>query len=186
MSSLTHRKTLAALIALTIPLAACGSSSPNSGSGGGGTTADPATTQKNHETALKFASCMRSHGVPNFPDPGSNGGGGMLVQSTNGYTKVNGVSVNGPAFQSAMQACHSYLPNGGHPRTLSAARRNQMLAFSRCMRAHGLPNFPDPTFHGSHAGGIQFQSGSGIDPNSPAFKHAQAACGAPFGKVATP
>jgi hypothetical protein len=57
-----------------------------------------------------------------------------------------------------------------------------MLAFSRCMRAHGITNFPDPTFGGG-GGQLRIDKPSGIDPNSPAFQAAQKACGAPFGKV---
>ena len=89
---------------------------------------------------------------------------------------VNGVSVNAPAFQSAMQACRSKLPNGGHPPPLSAARKQAMLKFSQCMRAHGLANFPDPTFGSNGRLGLLFHASSGLDPNSQAFKQAQAAC----------
>ncbi len=90
------------------------------------------------------------------------------------------MSVNGPAFQAALQTCHSNLPNGGQPGQLSASRRNQALTFSECMRKHGVTNFPDPTFS---SGGAQLHltPSSGIDPNSPAFKSAQAACGGPLG-----
>jgi hypothetical protein len=178
MPSLTARRATAALIAATLPLAACGSS----GSNGSGTNASASAAPGNYSQSLQFASCMRSHGVPNFPDPKANGHGGMLIQSTPGSTKVNGVTVNGPGFQSAMQACRSKLPNGGKPTPLSASRRNQMLGFSRCMRAHGISGFPDPSFGG---GGVQLQLSrtSGIDPRSPAFQAAQRACGAPLGKV---
>jgi hypothetical protein len=177
---MTSRRGLAALIALSLPLAACGSSkSPSANAGNGGTTANPA----DYTRALKFTSCMRSHGVPNLPDPKSNGSGGLFVQKSPGGMSVNGVSVNGPAFQSAMQACKSYLPNGGHPKPLSEARRNQMLAFSRCMRAHGMIGFPDPTF--GSGGGVQIRipNTPAINPQSPTFQAAQKACGAPFGKV---
>jgi hypothetical protein len=46
------------------------------------------------------------------------------------------------------------------------------LAFAGCMRAHGLPNFPDP----KAGGGFLFHTGAGADPSSPAFKAAQAKC----------
>jgi hypothetical protein len=122
---------------------------------------------------------MRSHGVPNFPDPGTNGSGGLLVQKRVGSgasLTVNGVSVSSPAFQAAMQSCRSYLPNGGHPPPLSASRRAALLAFSQCMRDHGITNFPDPTFENG-GGGLRFGPGSGIDPSSPTFRAAQRACG---------
>jgi hypothetical protein len=42
------------------------------------------------------------------------------------------------------------------------------------MRSHGLPNFPDPQFS---SGGMSIRiRGNAIDPNSPIFKSAQAAC----------
>jgi hypothetical protein len=81
-----------------------------------------------------------------------------------------------------MQTCRSKLPNGGNPGPPSQSQRRQALAFSQCMRAHGVPNFPDPDFSGN---GIRIHvgSGSGLDPNSPAFKSAQQACGSLIGKA---
>ncbi|HUA50425.1 MAG TPA: hypothetical protein VMA77_34660 [Solirubrobacteraceae bacterium] len=173
------------LLAAALGVAACGSSSPSStatnSSGGqtssGGQSSDASTTK-----GLEFASCMRSHGVPNFPDP-TNGQIHLQVQRTPSSTSVNGVEVNGPAFQSAMTACKSYLPNGGTPSASQTAKiKAQALAMSRCMRSHGVPNFPDPKFRSGPNGGVGIQlGGSGIDPNSPAFQAAQKDCGSIFG-----
>ena len=49
---------------------------------------------------LRFVSCMRSNGVPNFPDP------------QNGRFTITGVDPNSPQFQQAMQACRKLLPGG--------------------------------------------------------------------------
>ena len=46
------------------------------------------------------------------------------------------------------------------------------LKYARCMRADGVPKFPDP----AAGGGFLFQAGSEIDPSSPVFKTAQAKC----------
>lgn len=46
------------------------------------------------------------------------------------------------------------------------------LVYARCMRAHGLPSFPDP----QPGGGFEFRAGGGVDPSSPVFKAAQAIC----------
>jgi hypothetical protein len=159
------RRTLA-LLAVALPLAACGSAANNA--------SNTSRSAFKGDSMLAFARCMRANGVPNFPDPS---GHGMQIQVRNGGTSVNGVAVNGPAFQAAMRACHSQLPNGGHPPALTASQRAQALRFSQCMRTHGVPNFPDPSFNG---GGIGLQ---GIDPNSPAFQAAQSACGSLFGKA---
>jgi hypothetical protein len=160
------------LLAAGIGLAACGSSASNA----------TATTARSGQ-ALAFARCMRSHGVPNFPDPTGGSLGLQLERSADGTTKVNGVAVNGPAFQSAMSSCRSYLPNGGHPSAAQTAKaKAQALAMSRCMRSHGVPNFPDPQFQSGPGGGFGIRlGGPGINPNSPAFQAAQKACGSIFG-----
>jgi hypothetical protein len=52
------------------------------------------------------------------------------------------------------------------------SRAHTAIAFSKCMREHGVTDFPDP---GGGGGGINL-AGTGINPNSPAFRSAQAAC----------
>jgi hypothetical protein len=54
---------------------------------------------------LKYAACMRSHGVPKFPDP--NAGGGITIDGG----KL-GVDPNGPVFKAADQACKKYMGGG--------------------------------------------------------------------------
>jgi hypothetical protein len=171
------RLTIILSLAVTvIPLAACGSSRPNTG----GATTSQGNPAADQAKALAFSRCMRSHGVTNFPDP-SGGKFGLQVQQTPNSTSVNGVEVNGPAFRSAMTACRSYLPNGGHPTAAQTAKaKAQALAMSRCMRSHGVPNFPDPQFQPGGGVGIRL-NGNGINPNSPAFQAAQKACGSIFG-----
>jgi hypothetical protein len=120
---------------------------------------------------MAFSSCMRSHGVPSFPDPSSQGA--ISISS------ASGIDPNSPQFQSAQGACQKLLPNGGAPSPAQQAQaRTRALAFSACMRSHGVPNFPDPTFSGN--GGISLRitaaSGGGLDPGSPVFESAQKAC----------
>jgi hypothetical protein len=116
---------------------------------------------------------MRVHGVPNFPDPVQSGNGrvGLQISAVPGK---GGLGLNSPAFQSAQQACKKLLPNGGNPPKLSAGEKQQFLKFAACMRTHGVPSFPDPTFSG---GGVRVQiGGPGVSPSSPAFKAAQQSC----------
>ncbi len=69
----------------------------------------------------------------------------------------------------------------------AAVAHSKGIPFANCMRAHGVPSFPDPSGGG---GGINLDR-TGINPNSPAFKSAQQACahltpaGAPGGMKAT-
>jgi hypothetical protein len=151
-------------------VAACGGASGQSG--GTGTSAKTASDQ-----ALKFASCMRSNGVPNFPDASAGGG----IQISPG----SGLNPQSPAFQAAQKACGKLLPGGGPgPRKPTRAQFVAALAFARCMRTHGLPHFPDPlaSFPGRSGPiislrGMMFQPGPGLDPQSPAFQQAASHCG---------
>ena len=52
--------------------------------------------------------------------------------------------------------------------------KSRTLAFSRCMRAHGITAFPDPNGQGNL--GVNAGPGTGLDPNSPQFKAANNAC----------
>ncbi len=168
------------MLAGAVPaLAACGSSNRNPAA-----SAAPKAAQ-----SIAFAKCMRSHGVPNFPDPTGNGGGGLAIQAsdTSGSRqslKVNGVSVNAPAFQSAMRACQSYFPHRKPSASQIAELKKNGVRFAACMRSHGVPNFPDPQFQTGPGGGIGVRiggPGSGINPRSPAFQSAQKACGSLIG-----
>ena len=191
-----HRvaRTAAALIllSLSIVLAGCGGKSaspgvanlgasttgtptPTQGSGGSATTGGAAASGgaalrlKGGPELAQFASCMRSHGEPNFPDP--NAQGVLSISSS------SGIDPSTPQFQSAQRACSKYLPNGGGPPSPAqqAKMQQQALRFSACMRSHGVPNFPDPQF-GNGKIGIRIGPGSGIDPRSPQFQAAQKAC----------
>jgi hypothetical protein len=126
-------------------------------------------------TALQFADCMRSHGVSQFPDPGSSAapafGPGSALKAS-------------PAFQSAESKCNKLVPGGGPSATAapaaSASDLHAALVWAQCLRKHGEPNFPDPSTSartGLFVRGIVFPVGSDFDPQAPAFKQAQAACG---------
>lgn len=118
----------------------------------------------------RFSVCMRSHGLPTFPDPNGQG----VIQLGSG----SGLDPRSPQFQAAQRACRKLLPNGGQPTPAQIAKAQKAaLAYSACMRTNGIKDFPDPTFSG---GAIQLRiggrPGSDLDPSSPLFQKAQAAC----------
>ena len=95
----------------------------------------PAATSPPEE-ALKFAGCMRSHGITDFPDPSS--GGGFVFHTSAGMTQS-------PQFQAAQKACQRYMPPGpGSGPAPSAEALAHMVKVSECMRRHGITDFPDP------------------------------------------
>jgi hypothetical protein len=160
-------------------VAACGGGSNHSGvaslSGSGHSNATTTTTlPKGTPTQLldEWASCMRQHGDPNQADPTIDSSGVIhIVMSGTGSTTLKG----GPNSNSP---CESYLHAasvglGGR----SAGQRpsySKLLKFSRCMRSHGIPDFPDPSSDGSLS--LQNHPGSDLDPHSSAFKSASTTC----------
>ena len=149
------------------------------GVGGSGSTASGAD-----RSLLAFARCMRANGVTNFPDPQPGGGARFSVPA--------GSSPAAPAFRAAQAKCQQLLPNGGHPgsgRTASAQTLAKLLRIARCMRRHGVPQFPDPrTSVQSTPGSVQVITDfdgaflmfpTTINLQAPAYKQALAACGAP-------
>jgi hypothetical protein len=142
-----------------------------SGCGGGSPAGD---SSRGDSGAAAYSACMRKHGVPNFPDPDSQGRIKITSGERNGQTF--GVDVNSPQFKKAQQICQKLQPNGGAPDKQEQAREQQsMLRFSRCMRSHGVPNFPDPTFTAD--GGIKMSMrGTDVKLNSPQFTAAKKAC----------
>jgi hypothetical protein len=140
---------------LALLMAACGGGSPASD------VAQP-------NGAVAFASCMRSHGVPNWPDPSSSG----VFDKSKLSSQQLGASSS--RVQAAQGACQHLLPNGGsgpNPAQVQFVKA-QSLAFSRCVRSHGLPNFPDPASDGR----IPDPASVGIDQGSPKFQAANQAC----------
>ena len=118
---------------------------------------------------------MRANGVPNFPDLRSNG---IRIEGTTGQTlSVNGVSVNGPAFLTARQKCERYTTHGQGNPTRNAQDAAGALQFARCMRSHGVPNFPDPKVIGNPSGNEQIYQPGIVLQQSPAFQAAAKDCG---------
>ena len=104
-------------------------------------------------SAVAYSACVRSHGVPHFPDPDSSG---QLPKAD-----AQHLGVSSSQLQAAQQACQRLLPNQGEvidagsisqcmmasdcPRALVRQVLNEERNFARCMRSHGVPNWPDPS-----------------------------------------
>lgn len=138
---------------------------------GGHQASSIAMSVGSYTAALEFAKCMRSHGVPDFPDPNSNG----TIQFGSG----SGANPGSPQFQKAQEACRKFLPNKGAPPSPAqqAKMMAQALQYSKCMRAHGITSFPDPqAVNGGIRIALRSGKGSNLNPNNPQFQAAQKAC----------
>ena len=178
-------------LAAAAMIAGCGSSSPTSSGSVGHATQAQAQDQLQKDL-VRFADCMRSHRVSGFPDPTAPGAAKEFVLS-----EIPGVDTQSPAFRSAHSACGHLLPsNGPNPQRAAEQVMTQLVQTSRCMRVHGVADFPDPTasppsnqagyFDVAGFGGPNSPPGAppvaylaipnSINPNSPATKHAATAC----------
>lgn len=140
-------------IGISLLAAACGGRSPSAPS--------PATAHAS--ASIAFARCMRTHGVPGFPDPDANG---AFPPFSTGVSKQVSSAAN--------DTCRHLLPREGAGDS-GAGGQQKKLAFAlkvaRCVRTHGYPTFPDP----SGAGGSPI-AGTGIDIRSQRFQAAETGC----------
>ena len=163
--------------ALVVLVAAC--SSPSS-AGGSPAAAGSATSS----SAVAYSHCMRSRGVPNFPDPPSSG----LVPKADPQE----LGVSSSRLQAAQRACqHLYPTNGGAlgaslrqceetgdcPQAMVQRVVSDMRLLARCMRSHGVPNWPDPTVDSEGRPDFNLLHVHGFDPNSPQINNKMRECG---------
>jgi hypothetical protein len=167
---------LAFLVAgAAIGLAACsGSSSPrvaslgkNSGHGSVSTTTEPARSPT--QLLDEWASCMRSHGDPGQVDPTLDAT--KVIQITLGAGYAGGIRGGNGACGTYLSAAQAAL-GGGTP--AASANDATALKFAQCMRANGVPTYPDPTGTGNQA--IHASSASDLNPANPAFQAASTLC----------
>jgi hypothetical protein len=142
-------RTAAAIIAtasLALLAAACSGSASSISTGGSSNARGSANSE-----LVAYSQCMRSDGVPNFPDPT----GGVLPK-----VSAQGLGVSSSQLQVAQGACQHLLPAtsgslsgsslqrcylaGVCPQALVQQALSAGREFAQCMRSHEVPNWPDP------------------------------------------
>jgi len=164
------------VLAVGVAVAACGGpSTPGVATGSRTTTAPSSSVGGSAQGTglLAYSSCMRSHGVPSFPDPSSSGE----------IPKQGVISAEGAVSTSQVTAADSHcahlLPAGGSlsgrpSQTITVQDQQYYLRAVACMRSHGITDFPDPVFSG---GRVSFSiAASGIDDRSTQFTRANQTC----------
>jgi hypothetical protein len=150
----------AALAMLAAIVAGCG----NSAAGSSGTDT--------HAKAVKFAECMRDSGVSAFPDPGPSG-----AFTVDGVVNGSSLDPNSTAWKNAIGACEELEPPGFTGAKVAPEQRTARLDFAKCMRDHGVPDFPDPTPNGPLIDTARIPSLAGKDPRTdPGLNAAMHAC----------
>jgi hypothetical protein len=133
-----------AAAALALLAAACGGSPSSTGSGSSSSAGRPASSPDAGGSAnarlVAFTRCVRSHGVPDFPDP-------QAGASNAKFPSAQQLQVSSSQLAAAENACQRLLPVGlddQFPAAEVPFLLRGMLPFARCMRSRGVPNFPDP------------------------------------------
>jgi hypothetical protein len=166
---------LAAALAGTALLAAACSGTP--------AETDTFAPGATYAQTLAFAKCMRANGVPNFPDPDRQG-------NFNNAT-IQALENNGSQERNALHQCRSVLPNADTGLTVTQVQQIQeqnlrnAVQGARCMRTHGITNFPDPVGT-TQASGVNWQPvisaiQAGLNTSTPSYEAAFLACNS--GKV---
>jgi hypothetical protein len=158
---------LAAVAAVAVLATACGGS------------ASPSQSAPTYVQVLALAKCMRSHGVPNFPDPDASGGYSLTANGSLAGAGGSSVDINSSQAQAAYGDCRHLVPGGPSISQLEQDEQQQqqqqakmlpvMLKYVHCMRSHDVPNFPAP-------GQSKFGSGGPPNVNSPQYLAAASAC----------
>jgi hypothetical protein len=177
-------------VAAASGLAACGgSSSPHvaslgtsstrsatsSSGGNGGTTTRPANGDPT-QLLNEWASCMQRHGDPNQADPTIDATK-VIHLTWNDATPggIYGTNKGGQGNTGPGQYCRTYIDQAithlQGSQHLQQPTQAQMLRFSQCMRANGIPDFPDPS-----NGGLAFNRAGDLNPSNPAFQKASTLC----------
>jgi hypothetical protein len=166
----------ALLVAGAIGLTACsGSGSPqvaSLGRGSGDTAAGrAATTLPTGSPAQlldEWAACMRSHGDPGQVDPTVDATKVIQITLPAGYAG----GLHGGMCGTYLNAAQTALGGGTPPGSSDQATA---LKFAQCMRANGVPDYPDPSGNGNNST-VHVSSGSDLNPANPIFQVATTLC----------
>lgn len=136
-----HRRalTVPAVTAIVALISACGSNAPAETGTGSTSGSAAASAQK----GVKFADCMRSNGVSQFPDLGASG-----KLTIDAVANGSSLDTSSPAFTRAISACKDLEPAGFMGSRRSSQQQQAALRFAQCIRANGVEDFPDPTSNG--------------------------------------
>jgi hypothetical protein len=173
MRSTLRPLTVIAMVALTS--AGCGSNGPSeTGTASSGT----GKASSARERGMKFADCMRDHGVRAFPDPDASG-----ELTIDAVANESSLDTNTAAFKKAIRACKDLQPPGFIGQKRSASKQESALAFAQCMRDEGVRDFPDPTPNSPLIDTNRIPSAAGRGARSiPGFTAATDKCGAKYSR----
>jgi hypothetical protein len=136
----TALRPVVALALVALISAGCGSNTASeTGTAGrsatataGSTAAGGSKTTTDQDKLVKFAACIRAHGVPHFPDANAKG------------EFEFGIDVTAAVWTKAVNACKALQPPGSLSSKRTPKQQKASIRFAQCMRENGVKDFPDP------------------------------------------
>jgi hypothetical protein len=141
---------LTALVAAglgTAGLAGCGggsSASPNP------TASASAGRQQLLALGQQWVECLRSHGLTRMPDAQLSQDGYLQFPPANGYNWKEDFGKHRSIIDACQSIEDSYPANAFRPKDqVTAGDLRKLAEYAKCVRAHGIPDFPDPDSTGT-------------------------------------
>ncbi len=150
-----HRLIRAAVAAVGVVLLLAGCSS-----GPGPSQSRRENPDVKPDDIMRVINCFRAHGLPDFPDPAYDPNDGRWHYPGNQPTVP----------EETRRACASVMPHTTPASPIPSARLNDLLGYAKCMRAHGMPQWPDPAIDGT------FRFVNPPSKGDPNLRAADAAC----------
>ena len=161
---------ISVLAGIALLAAACG------GGGGVGSGVAATSSASGRQPYLAYSRCMQTHGAPFWPDPST-----RLTSSGPAYTITPRILAqeHGPSWNAALSACAIEAPSQlPFSEAQLEAADSRLLKMTRCMRAHGYPDWPDPIVNADDVGYLPPRGVNMKDP-SPRLQAAEQACHLP-------
>jgi hypothetical protein len=156
------------LAGIALLATACG------GGGGSGSGVAATSSASSRQPYLAYSRCMQTHGAPFWPDPHAS-----ITSRSPAYTITPRILAqeHGPSWNAALTACAKKAPPLlPFTEAQLEAAEGRLLKVTRCMRAHGFPDWPDPEINPN---GISILPPRGATPGNPKFQAAKQACHLP-------
>ncbi|GAA3227072.1 hypothetical protein GCM10010468_55720 [Actinocorallia longicatena] len=154
-----------AALGLTLSLGAMGcgkDEDPKVASADPGASSSAAPAGDSEASPIKYSRCMREQGLTWYPDPQPDGG--LVVSEPEGTDPKK--------VEAAETACKKYFPGGGAKGKAPAEDIAKVQQAAKCMREHGVANYPDPDANGN----LHIDEKLGINDDDPTVKKAQQEC----------
>ena len=136
------------MLAVTVVACACAAIAAGavvrSHDSGGPAATTPSWQENLRQIGHRYAECLRAHGHPQIADPTLRSDGRLSFGAQDDAVSAASRALRGDTCRAELVALKD-----APPKPPTAAELRQLVRFSRCVRTHGLPDWPDPHSDGT-------------------------------------